>query len=621
MSEQTTGRASYCPEDNKIRLYVGRVPREEFLALRAEGWTTLHKQREAGGGDFAATWTPERYRTALKYSGGVIEDEDMDASERAADRAERFVGYRDKRADEASEFADRYDAGPQAHGYQSQAKAERAARKHDRIGNYATDAWSKAEYWKRRTEGVIRHALHRDNPGVRMGRIKELEADLRRYEKERAEADDRYGTWKKIAAMTEPDRQTEMAYRYAGMSSGWSRYTHPVTGKEGSLWDFLRPDQEHRITGAQAAQMYLDTHTDPSSDEWLNTGTGMWMSHVKLRLAYENQMLEAQGGRLEQFEVAAGGKLGGKLILKVSKSSVTKRVTSCAVLGPRVSGWAYKVSNIPNTEWAEYKIDLERIAPGAYTPPTEESLAELKQVQAKIKGAQPKKETIPLINPTDEDAERLQAIWNARGKVERDAKYDPKIYNEFKPSTVCRIKQDTYSQASKGSFSRAETRNLHADGELADRETNLYSGERRRREERIGPPVCKIRITSSDHGEWPYVERVIVITDKPQKPLPEEVWQKLAPSHKCPHCGERFELEDWGAEDSEYDPDKDGFVLTCPNSECNKDHIITETAVIEKFLLDQIKAWCPHYGGDDYHRRNLIRNFATNRAAQALQPA
>ncbi len=45
---EPTGRATYSPEDNKLRLYVGRVPREEFLKLRAEGWTTLHKQREAG---------------------------------------------------------------------------------------------------------------------------------------------------------------------------------------------------------------------------------------------------------------------------------------------------------------------------------------------------------------------------------------------------------------------------------------------------------------------------------------------------------------------------------------------------------------------------------------------
>ena len=58
---EPAGRATYCPEDNKLRLYVGRVPREEYLKLRAEGWTALHKQREAGGGDFVAG--ANRFRT------------------------------------------------------------------------------------------------------------------------------------------------------------------------------------------------------------------------------------------------------------------------------------------------------------------------------------------------------------------------------------------------------------------------------------------------------------------------------------------------------------------------------------------------------------------------------
>src|SRR5882724_10987338 len=90
--KEYTGQATYCPEDNKLRLYVGRVPRDEYLKLRADGWVALHKQREAGGGDFAAVWTPERRDTALSYAG-IIEDEDMSPGERAADRAERFGGY------------------------------------------------------------------------------------------------------------------------------------------------------------------------------------------------------------------------------------------------------------------------------------------------------------------------------------------------------------------------------------------------------------------------------------------------------------------------------------------------------------------------------------------------
>ena len=175
-------RATYCPEDDKLRLYVGRVPRDQYDFLRAQGWQATAKQ----DCDFSAVWTVSRKATALAYAG-IIEDEDQGPEDRAADRAERFGGYRDKRLDEATGHADRYDAGPQVHGYQSQARGERAAARHDRQAGRAVDAWDKAEYWTSRTAGVISNALHRSSPAVRMGRIKTIEADLRK-----AEAD-----WKK----------------------------------------------------------------------------------------------------------------------------------------------------------------------------------------------------------------------------------------------------------------------------------------------------------------------------------------------------------------------------------------------------------------------------------------
>lgn len=50
--------ATYSPEDNKLRLYVGRVPRAEYEALRADGWTSTPKQGDfltmAGLGSFDA---------------------------------------------------------------------------------------------------------------------------------------------------------------------------------------------------------------------------------------------------------------------------------------------------------------------------------------------------------------------------------------------------------------------------------------------------------------------------------------------------------------------------------------------------------------------------------------
>ena len=94
--------STYCPEDDKLRLYVGRVPREEYLELRKEGWTSTPKQ----SCDFVGVWTPDREDTALSYAG-FIGDEDQGPAERAADRAERFAGYRDNRRADAGYYADK----------------------------------------------------------------------------------------------------------------------------------------------------------------------------------------------------------------------------------------------------------------------------------------------------------------------------------------------------------------------------------------------------------------------------------------------------------------------------------------------------------------------------------
>lgn len=78
-----TDTATYSPEDNKLRLYVGRVPRDEYEKLRAQGWTSTPKQ----SCDFVATWTPDRRDTCLEYAE-MIEDEDQSPEDRAADPAQ-----------------------------------------------------------------------------------------------------------------------------------------------------------------------------------------------------------------------------------------------------------------------------------------------------------------------------------------------------------------------------------------------------------------------------------------------------------------------------------------------------------------------------------------------------
>jgi hypothetical protein len=482
-----TNSATYSPEDNKLRLYVGRVPRDEYERLRAEGWTSTPKQTC----DFVATWTPQRRDTALEYAD-LIEDEDQGPEDRAADRAERFGEYRDKRTSEATGFADRYESGPTAHGYQSERRAERAARRHDRIGSHACDAWSKADYWQRRTAGVISHALHVSSPGVRMGRIKTIEADLRKRRADIEQSARNWRNWQKLAAITDPAEQTKAVHSYVGRVHQWADYMHPRADKLSEYYQknkvslySLASHSTDPLTGAELCALFFSNHREPAADD-------NWTRHFQLRLAYENQMLEAQGGRAAFVEMQVGGWIGKHQIRKVNKSNATGRVVSVTL---RMEGNRWGNQAKPG-EYYTRAFNVERLPADAYRPPTAEDVAALAGTKAAEKAAAPKVDACPLINPTDADAARLQAIWN--GQRER--------FSDNEEKQVARMTQAQYSALSKGSYSRAEAKALAARG-LEPASRYGYAME---------SAVCKVRFFSRS---------VIILTDKPQKPLPAEAFE------------------------------------------------------------------------------------------------
>lgn len=500
------------------------MPRAEYDALRAEGWTTTPKQSEAGQGEFAATWTPEREDTATSYAG-IVGDEDAGPGERAADRAERFRGYLGTHMEEATGQADRYEGTDPAHGFQNAERAERAAGRHDRLAARAINLWEKAEHWEQRTRGVISHALYVSAPGVRMGRIKKLEADLRNSEKDAAEYAAEFARWKKTEAIPDADKRAKLVYFLANTSHARFNYPHPRPEEcdNQHIWSLLHLEKG-AISADEALRLWFSKNADPADRE--DSTAARWHRHFVNRLAYERQMLEAQGGRLEQTDIEPGGQIGGKLILKVSKSNATGRVTSCACLGPKVGeGWHYKVYNIPGTEWAEYTVKTERLKPEAYTPPTAETLAELAEIKARIKTA--REETTPkappTINPTKAEAEKLQAIWNTEANKE--------------------MTQAEYSAASKGTYCKAEIVGIQPGGQIFHPYHTLTAQL---------DSVAKVR---------KYSRQVIILTDKPQKAFPSEVFNDPRPAIKrrvlsrLPElvkiCGRGWRDEKWNAADRE----------------------------------------------------------------------
>lgn len=473
--------ATYCPEDNKLRLYVGRVPRDEYEKLRAQGWTCTPKQ----DCQFVATWTPEREDTALEYSDGILEDEDQSPQDRAADRAERFSGYREKRTNEATATADRYEAGPTVHGYQNAALAERRADKLDRVGGKAVNLWNKAEYWQQRTTGVISHALHVSTPGVRMGRVLEIEAHIRKQEKAHEEYIKLFKAWKKTQECTDIKIQYDRAYALTNGYSYEYGYHHPRPESESayqrengaSLYDLLTNEKDP-ITGHEAAQLWLAIHPAPTENG------GRWLNHYRLRLAYENQMLEAQGGRAAFVEMEPGGFIGRHQIQKVNKSPATGRVVSVQVWGETRCFWKDTNYKQEETRAVLINLNIERLKAEVYRPPTEEERAAFVAAKKEKKKDQAENGA-KLLNPTLEAARQIQNQMNAEAaEADKNANY-PRKAGEVEEMTQARF-------------------------------SGMYKDYRTLREYR----GIKIRVCV--HG-WQNIESVIVLIDKPQRDLPDGV--------------------------------------------------------------------------------------------------
>lgn len=532
--------ATYSPEDNKLRLYVGRVPRDDYERLRAAGYVSTPKQ----DCDFVATWTPRREDLAREFipDGDDIGDEDYSPQERSADRAERFSDYRDKRADEAGTSADTFDAGPSAFGHQNRQRAERQAARHDRHRTFAVSQWSKAEYWQQRTAGVISHALHRSSARVRRGRILTLEAEQRRNEAARKKYAAAHAAWSKVQTLDGADvpivhvstsdfigmdrTKTTPAGRFAYALANhysYSEHAHPRNAeRKASLYSLLT-DPQDPITPREAAALWLGNAKTPGDPE---NSSERWARHYELRLTYERAMLAAEGGSAAEADMEPGGWIntgnrtgsvftnvdtGWKQIQGVNKSPVTGRVTSVKV-------WGKTWSRIPDHDGKPclVSVNIERLPEGAYRPPTEEERAvfqaETKARKAKEKATKPKEP--PLVNPTDEDAARLQAHWNAVAKARFDKwRSEGNGWGDYKPTELRRMTQAEYSARSKGSYGNCETVAVCENGLRPRRWEGNVSA--------TNPSIAfKVRKGYANTGNTASADAVIVITDKPQKPLP-----------------------------------------------------------------------------------------------------
>ncbi len=282
--------ATYSPDDNKLRLYAGsRLDSELYQRVKSAGFQWAPKQDL-----FYATWNPVAEDLLLELAS-EIEDEDKSLTVRAEERSERFEGYQDRRAEDAdrartavSAIADNIPFGqPILIGHHSERRARKDAERIKNSMRKAIKLWETSEYWASRAAGALRHAKYKELPAVRARRIKTIEAEFRKWQREQAEAEKWLSAWTRDGLTIEGARTIAnycnlIVEKHTETSSYWHAY------------DVLRPEEDrYKACPAYTVEQVQDKARERYPKYIAKTQR--WIDHLNHRLDYEKALLNEQG--------------------------------------------------------------------------------------------------------------------------------------------------------------------------------------------------------------------------------------------------------------------------------------------------------------------------------------
>ncbi|EBJ5114162.1 DUF3560 domain-containing protein [Salmonella enterica] len=317
-------RATYSPDDNKLRLYAAlRLDDETYQKIHAVGFRWAPKQALF----VAPAWTPAREDVLLSLAGD-IEDDDNTLFDRQEQRADRFSGYSEKRAGESEQTLAQVDAlasvipfgQPILVGHHSERRARRDAKRIENGMKRAVMLFERAEYWEERAHASLRLAKYKERPDVRYRRIRKIEADKRKAERNIAQAQKYLTMWR---AQTLDLKMARLISNYDHIYTCFTleKYPRPPEKSQYEGQMSLHSALENEIiTFEQARDIAAPYHerTIRHQQRWLN--------HYQNRLAYERAMLDESGGvvtRTRDFE--PGGHVHSRgewlTIIRVNKSN------------------------------------------------------------------------------------------------------------------------------------------------------------------------------------------------------------------------------------------------------------------------------------------------------------
>ncbi|MCT4709198.1 DUF3560 domain-containing protein [Enterobacteriaceae bacterium H11S18] len=316
-------RATYSPDDNKLRLYaLHRFDAETYATLRKAGFIWAPKQELF----VAPAWTPGREDLLVSFAGD-IEDEDSTLFDRQEERAERFSVYRDKRAAESDQALTAVDAlasaiplgQPILVGHHSERSARSHAKKIEKGMERAVMLFDRSEYWQLRATASIRHARYKERSDVRYRRIKKIEVDLRKSEKAIAESEKFMTLWRSDNLDL---NMAKVISNHDHISCCFTLDKYPRSPDKSqyegarSLWSAL---EDEIITAEQARAIAIPCH------ERTISRCQRWTAHYRNRLSYERAMLAENGGVVTQTrDFQPGGKVLSRgewlTIIRINKS-------------------------------------------------------------------------------------------------------------------------------------------------------------------------------------------------------------------------------------------------------------------------------------------------------------
>ncbi len=487
--------ATYSAEDDKLRIYFSyRLDSEQYERVKALGFRWAPKQ----GCNFAV-WSPKREDFALEMAGEITA-EGTTLAERAAAKAERLEDLAGKNARNSNSFlnaahsiSERFAYGqPILVGHHSERKARRDKSRMESAMRESNRCAGMVDYWNYKATAVEHHANYKNRDDVRARRIKTLLAELRSYQRVLNDSFSALKSWEKI----EEQKGTESYEKNVLTLCGFSGMS-PHLADQGSCWSRL---SDGKITADEVVELSIAYHYRVIDGR----SRARCIAHTLNRLAFER----AELGEVERFE--------DDLTPVILQAFLREHGTDTPKVTSSESGFL-AVSSVPFPAHicSDMVTDLD-ITADAWRDLMQSSGYEVPEKKERRK-SKSTAASIPLITPTKEEAEKLQALWNAQIAA-AVAKHKDAAYMTVKVADIKEISQAAYSANSKSEYDRCTTIEVDVNGK------EVRMGWENNQYKKIGVPAFRVRIVKA--GDLNKAPSVIVLTDKTGKTLPIE-WSEV----------------------------------------------------------------------------------------------